>query len=320
MVAMSEPARPRPHRRAQGQLLLGLVPLALVAVVVVVVLLARLAEVRAPLAAATATGVAHVVASGRPPDGRGVVVTIDDGDRRRSGVLVLAAPQQVPAEAAVAVRFDPGSPAENTRVYADGDAAHRSVQDVVYGLVLVVLVLLAALAVTGLRVLARRRLRHAPATPAVATRLVARRGLTVRSWLQLGTAGGPRWLPVHWVPELSGLGPDTPITVLGDPARGRLLLPVVAGAEVWPSGRLRTRRPRGELQAAEPRPDAGPVGWGRQVRGDVVVVAAAAPLGLLWAYVDGSGTGGFLVATALAAAVLFWLTELLGSDPDPPPR
>jgi hypothetical protein len=320
MVAMNAPARPRPHRRAAGQLLLGLAPLALVAVVLLLVLLVRLAEVRAPLAAATSTGVAHVVASGRPPGGRGVAVSMDDGDVRRSGVLVLAAPEQVPAGTAVAVAFDPRSPVEDTPMYADGDAAHRAVQDMVYGLVLVVLVLIAAVAVTGLRLTTRRRLRRAPATPAVATRLVARRGLTVRSWLQLGTAAGPRWLPVHWAPELTGLSPDTPITVLGDPARGPSVLPVVAGAEVWPSGRLRTRRPGTDLRAAEPRPDATPVSWGRQVRGDVVVVAAAPVLGLLWAYVDGSGAGGFLVATALSAALLFWLTELLGSDPDPPPR
>jgi hypothetical protein len=43
-------------------------------------------------------------------------------------------------------------------------------------------------------------------------------------------------------------------------------------------------------------------------------------LGLLWAYVSGGGTGSFLVATALAAAVLFWLPQLLGSDPGSPQR
>jgi hypothetical protein len=31
--------------------------------------------------------------------------------------------------------------------------------------------------------------------------------------------------------------------------------------------------------------------------------------------VDTSGVAGFLVATAMAAAVLFWLPQLLGSDP-----
>jgi hypothetical protein len=56
------------------------------------------------------------------------------------------------------------------------------------------------------------------------------------------------------------------------------------------------------------------------VRSDLVVVFAAPLLGLLWAYLDGSGLAGFAGATVLAAGVLFWLTQLLGSDPLPPPR
>jgi hypothetical protein len=56
------------------------------------------------------------------------------------------------------------------------------------------------------------------------------------------------------------------------------------------------------------------------VRGDVLPAVAAPLLGLAWAYLDGTGVAGFLVATALAAAVIFWLAELLGSDPAPPPR
>jgi hypothetical protein len=41
---------------------------------------------------------------------------------------------------------------------------------------------------------------------------------------------------------------------------------------------------------------------------------------VLWAYLDGSGPAGFAGATVLAAGVLFWLTQLLGSDPLPPSR
>ena len=317
---MSAPARPRPHRRAVGQLLLGLLPLVALALALFVVLGLRLADVRAPLAAATSTGVAHVVATGQPPGGRGVAVTIDDGARKRSGVLVLAVPQPVPVGASIAVRYDPSSPTDRTAVYADGDAAHRDVLDVLYGLVLVAVVLVAASAVTGARALSRRRLRTAPAGEVTATRVVTRRGLAVRSWLELTTAEGLRWLPVYWSPELAGLAPDTRLTVLGDPVRGRLVLPVIDGAEVWPSGRLHARRPKGKARVAEPRTAAAEVGWARQVRGDVVVLIAAPLLGLLWAYFDSSGVGGFAVATLLAAAVLFWLTQLLGSDPDPPPR
>jgi hypothetical protein len=316
---MSAPALPRPHRRALTQLLLGLVPLFVIGVVLLIALGLRLADVRAPLAAATATGEASVVASGQGPDGRGVSVTIDSSPQR-TGTLLLAQPQRVAAGASVAVRYDPGSPVDDTAVYADGDAAHRALQDVVYGLVLVAFVLVVAAAVTGFRVLARRRLRRAPASDATATRLVGRRGLTVRSWLELHTTAGRRWLPVHWSPELALLEPGGGITLLGDPAHGRLVLPVIDGAEVWPSGRLRVREPRGELRGAEPGAAASQASWARQVRSDVVVVIAAPLLGLLWSYLDRSGVGSFLVTTFLAAGVLFWLTELVGSDPAPPAR
>jgi hypothetical protein len=162
-------------------------------------------------------------------------------------------------------------------------------------------------------------LRRAPVTDVVATRFGVRQGLLVRSWLELATASGVRWLPVHWSAELAGLAPGSRVEVHGRPDRGRLVLPVVGGSEVWPSGRVRTRPPRGEQRQADPDP-APPGGWGRQIRGDAVGLVVAPVLGLLWAYVDGSGVGGFAVATLVAAAVLFWLTQLLGSDPNPPER
>ena len=300
------------------QLLVGLGPLLVIGIVLLIVLTLRLAEARAPLAAARASGTAHVVASGQKPDGRGVSVTID-GTPRRTGTIVLAQPQQVAAGATVAVRYDPDSPVDDTAVYATGDAAYRALQDVLYGLVLVVVVLVVAVAVTGLRLLTRRRLRRAPATRATATRMVGRRGLTVRSWLELHTSEGRRWLPVHWSPELAQLEPGGGITLLGDPAR-RLVLPVIDGAEVWPSGRLHAREPRGELRVAEPGDAAAEASWGRQLRSDVPVLIAAPLLGLLWSYVNGSGVGSFVAATLLTAGVLFWLAQLLGSDPAPPPR
>ncbi|WP_448625431.1 hypothetical protein [Geodermatophilus sp. URMC 64] len=319
---MSTPAAPpRPHRRAATQLLLGYLPLLTVGVVLLAVLAVRLSATREPLAAATATATASVVDSGRPPDGRGVSVTFEDDDgARRTGVLVLRDPIEVEAGRQVTVQYDPASPAEDTAVYANGDAAHRAVEDVLFGIVATLFVVLLASVVTGLRFLARRRLRRAPVTEATASRVVVRQGLVVRSWLELATARGQRWLPVHWSPELAALEPDSPIELRGDVA-GRAVLPVVDGAEVWPSGRLRSRAPRGERRVAAPADaPARPATWGRQVRSDVVVVFAAPLLGLLWAYVDGSGVAGFVFATALSAALLFWLAQLLGSDPSPPER
>jgi hypothetical protein len=153
-----------------------------------------------------------------------------------------------------------------------------------------------------------------------ASRVVVRQGLAVRSWLELVTARGVRWLPVYWAPELARLAPDAVIEVRGDPTRAGLVLPVVDGAELWPSGRLRARPPRGDRRVADPDPESAGTGWGKQLRGDLVPVVIAPVLGLLWAYLDDAGPGGFAVATGLAAGVLFWLAQLLGSDPAPPDR
>jgi hypothetical protein len=105
------------------------------------------------------------------------------------------------------------------------------------------------------------------------------------------------------------------VEVRGDPAVDRLVLPVLDGAEVWPSGRLRRQVPSGEVRQAPVDPKAAEVGLRRQARADGVLPFLSPVFGLLWAYVDGSGVGGFGVVTALSAAVLFWVPQLLGSDP-----
>jgi len=54
---------------------------------------------------------------------------------------------------------------------------------------------------------------------------------------------------------------------------------------------------------------------GRHLRADAALLAAAPLLGLLWAYLDGSGTAGFAGGTVLIACLLFWLPSMFGSDP-----
>jgi hypothetical protein len=317
MAGMSTPPAPRRHRRAAGQLLLGLVPVLVVGLIALLLLALRLPDARAPLAAATGTARAVVTAGGGPPDGRGLTVSFaDDTGRQRTGRLVLRRTVDAPAGTPVIVRYDPtASGPDPVLVHANGDAASGRVSDLVFGLVVVLAVLAVALALTGARLVSRPRLRRRAVTRVTGTHVLSRQGLLVRSWLELATAAGPRWLPVHWAPELDRLPPDTPLDVHGDPARSRLVLPVAGGTEVWPSGRLRDREPRGGVRPADVDPDAADLGLGRQARADGVVPFAAPVLGLLWAYLDGSGAGGFLVATALSAAVLFWLPQLLGSDP-----
>ena len=308
---------PRPHRRPARQLLLGMVPVLVVGLVLLVALGLRLAELRAPLAAATATATATVTEVGTAPDGRGLVVTFtDEGGGHRTGVIELERALDVPVGAQLRVRYDPGTPAdEPARVHTDGDAASAAVSDVLFGLVLVVLVLVVTSALTLARLLGRPRLRTRPVAGLLATHVVVRQGLLVRSWLELDSTVGLRWLPVYWAAELDRLPAGTRIEVRGDPARDRLVLPVGDGAEVWPSGWVRGREPRGDLRQAPVDLQATDVGLIRQGRADGVLPFLAPVLGLLWAYVDNSGVAGFLVATALSAAVLFWVPQLLGSAP-----
>jgi hypothetical protein len=311
---------PRPHVRARAQLLLGLVPLLVLCAALLIVLGVRLADARAPLAAATAVATATVVDTGQPPDGLGVSVRFDDEGETRRGVLEFRQPVAASRGDEVSVRYEPSSPAARTAVYADGDQAHQAVQDIVFGLAVVAFVVLLTSVLTVLRLLSRARLRRRPPVQATATRVVVRTGLLVRSWLELGTGSGVRWLPVYWSPELATLPQGGVIELRGNPKADRLVLPVIDGAEVWPSGRLRSGTPRGERRIAPPESEPPRAGWGRQVRSDVIPAMAAPLLGLVWAFLDDSGAWGFVVATALAAVVIFWLTQLLGSDPAPPER
>jgi hypothetical protein len=309
------PPPPRPHRRAAGQLLLGLVPVLVVGVVLLVLLALRLADLRAPLAAATATATATVTEVDTGPDGRGLAVGYtDEGGAERTGRIQLERALDVPVGARLGIRYEPGTP-DGSLVHTDGDAASAAVSDALFGLVVVVLVLAVVAGLTLIRLRGRPRLRSRPVLRLTATHVVVRQGLLVRSWLELDSSAGLRWVPVHWTAELDRLAPGVPVAVHGDPARDRLVLPVVGGAEVWPSGRVRDREPRGTLQQAAVDPSATDVGLGRQARADGVFPFGAPLLGVLWAYVDSSGIAGFLVATALSAVVLFWLPQLLGSDP-----
>ncbi|SDO37637.1 hypothetical protein SAMN05660199_01840 [Klenkia soli] len=303
------PPPSRPHTRARTQLLLGLVPVLVVGVALLVVLALRLGTTQEPLARATGTATATV----ESVQDREVEVAFTDADGRdRQGRLELREAVDVPTGAEIAVQY---APSDDGLVYADGDAAHAAVQDVLFGLVVVALVVAAVVVLTVTRVTTRPRLARRPATTATATHLVVRQGLLVRSWLELGTARGVRWLPVHWAPELDRMRADTAITVHGDPAVAARVLPVVDGQQLWPSGRSRRSAPRGDVRQAPVDPAATEVGMARQLRGDAVALALAPVVGLLWAYVDGSGPAGFAVATALAAVVLLWVPQLLGSSP-----
>jgi hypothetical protein len=322
MTSPTSPPPPRPHRRAARQLLLGLVPLLVVGLVLLAALVVRLGDVRGALSDDTGTATATVTAVGTAPDGRGLDVSFTDAEgRQRTGVVELERALDVPVGARLTVRYDPADPADGpARVHTDGDAASAALSDVLFGLVVVLAVLLGTTALTTARLLGRPRLRSRPALRPTATHVVVKQGLLVRSWLEIDTSAGLRWLPVYWAAELDRLTPGARIEVRGDPARERLVLPVLEGAEIWPSGRVRGREPRGELRQAPADPAATDVRLARQARADGVLPFLAPVLGLLWSYVDSTGLLGFLAATALSAGFLFWLPQLLGSDPRAPGR
>jgi len=299
-------------QRTVRQLLSGLLPLIAIAITLLVVLSLRLTETSSPLQTADTEARAVVSAIGLGADGRQIAVdyTAADGTEQ-SGRLTLADDTDIPLGAELEVVYDPARPAV---VYARGDAVTDAVSDLVNGLVVIGLVLIAALVTTLVRLLRRRRLTARPPRQIRAHREKYRRGLADRSWLVLHTAGEPSWVPVYWDPSLERLGEDPqPITVYGDPDKDTLLGFDLYGQPVWPSGRRRGAAPKGLLRDLPP--PSGGVSLARQARADIVGVFGAPLIGVLWSYIDGSGTGGFLVATIVAAGVLFWLPSLYGSDP-----
>ncbi len=302
--------------RAKRQLLLGILPVAVIAVALLASLVSALPDARAPLTAATQTATAEVVANGVAPDDRGVQVSFTDADgEERTGVVVLARPEDIPEGAQIGVQYDPDDPAS---VYAEGDAAHLTVRNLLFGLFWVGLVLIVCAMMTVFRLVSRPRLLRRGTTSATARRVRVRRGLSDRSWLVLDHGDGVSWVPVYWEEAVAALHRDTPITVHGNPDRDRLVLPVIDGTPIWPSGGRRDSAPKGEV--TQPAPQNPPRGRSllRQVRGDAAGLLFAPLLGLLWAYTDDSGVAGFLAATALSAGVLFWLPSIFGSDPTGP--
>lgn len=299
-------------RRALRQILLGIIPLVVIAVVCLILLSLRFAEANEPLRTATETADAEVVSTGLGPAARqiGVEYTDDDG-QLQSARLTLDDTVEIPLGAQIEVSYDPERPGV---VYARGDAVTSTVSDLVNGLFVVALVLLVAVVVTILRLNGRRRLRTRDPRQLRVHREKYRRGIADRSWLVVQSGDSPLWVPVYWDAALEHIGESpTLVSVYGDPDRDKLLGFELSGAPVWPSGRRRAAAPRGQERDLEA--PTGEVSLLRQARTDVIGVFVAPLIGILWAYIDGSGPAGFVFATAVSAGVLFWLPSVYGSDP-----
>jgi hypothetical protein len=301
------------RRRAVRHVVLGLLPLLVVGPVVTLVLAIRLADTSAPLGDATARATATVLDSGTGADGRDVTLRwTDDTGAVRTSTVRAARAADVPVGTEVVLRYRPGDPG---RVFVTGDETSARLSELAFGIGLVVLVTGAAVAVSAVHLARRRAAERRPATTLPVTYARSRSGLARRSWLLVQEESRAWWVPVHWEPVLETLRPGTRAAVHGRPSRDRVVAVDVDGTPVWQSGRRRLTSPRGEVTREPARAAGTDVPLRRHFRADAGLLAAAPVLGLLWAYVNDGGRTTWLLATALSAAVLFWVPTVLGSDP-----
>lgn len=161
-----------------------------------------------------------------------------------------------------------------------------------------------------------------PGVEAEVRRVVLRRGLVARSWLE--TAGpARRWLPVHFEAALVTLPAPATVLVHGDPGRHRRVAVTLAdGTVLYPSGRVGAVEPRGRRTDSPTRPDAhAAVRAARaatprgQLRVDAALLVPAPLVGVAWAYLDGGGVAAWAGATAVSGALALWWAALRGADP-----
>lgn len=212
------------------------------------------------------------------------------------------------------VAFDPAHPADmiipGATVLTDADRSRD-------GLLFVTLVALLVLLADGWLLVSRWIVARRPVRELSVRRVVLRRGLMARTWLETKTA----WIPVYFEPDVLLLPAPVDVTVHGDPNRDRLVA-VRAGATFYPSGRIRRTEPPGrrtdspttpDMYAGERAATAGRL-W-RQLRVDAALAVPAPLVGVLWAYLDDGGVSGWLGATALTATLALWWAAIRGSDP-----
>jgi hypothetical protein len=312
--------------RAVRQITLGLVPLLAVGLAILIALLVRAHTVSDRLAPATARASGVVVSVGPGNPRPATVRWTDSRGTRQVGRVTFPGSVSVPRGTRVSLHYVPDDP---HRVYADGDTNYTLLGVLLGESVLVVVVLAVALGVTAVRVTRRVLLARQPATTLPVSRVHTKVGLIQRSWLVIERNRRESWVPVFWEPVLGDLMTGTPAAIHGNPDRGGVVVDI-AGTLIWPSGWRRASPPRGEhrsnagrwSQGAERRragdPEwtgTAPVSMARQARGDVALLLAAPIMGLLWSYIDGLGSVGFGLSTALFAALLFWVPTVYGSDP-----
>ncbi len=312
--------------RAVRQMTLGLVPLLVIGLALVIGLIVKAHDLNSRLApaSAAATGTVRTADSANPRHAS--VSWTDRAGTAHVSRLTFPGSAALPHGTRLSLHYDPGNPRV---VFADGDTTYTLLGVVLGEMVLVVVILAVALAVSAVRLTRRLMMMRQPAATLPVSRVHTKLGLIQRSFLVIEQNRREWWEPVFWEPALDDLMASTPCLVYGDPARSGVVVDV-AGTTVWPSGRRRATPPRGEhrsnagrwsrsansRRAADPKwSPAAQISLGRQARGDAALLLAAPIMGLLWAYIDGLGALGFGLATALFLGVLFWVPSVYGSDP-----
>ncbi|MFC0548367.1 hypothetical protein [Kutzneria chonburiensis] len=272
---------------------------------------ATLTSARASLAPLTARATGHVTFVDQDADT--VTVSWDQG----SAVVPLdVTPPAVGTK--VPVGYDPAAPSHAVIPGATTlIAADRSSGELLFISIAAALMLL----VTLVRFFSRLNLTRRPQVQVPVRRVRIQSGLMARSWLE--TEDIPRrWIPVYFDPVLVTLPTPTTIALHGDPRRHRLVAASVNDVVLYPSGRVAKDDPRGrrvdnpsEIDASVRARAVTTRGLLRQLRTDIVLIVPAPIVGLVWAFLDGSGIWSWLGASVITAALALWLAALRGSDP-----
>jgi len=272
---------------------------------------ATLTSARASLAPLTARATAHVTAVDQNADT--ATVSWDQGS---ATVQLDVTPPAVGAK--VPVGYDPAAP---THAVIPGAtaliAADRASGELLFIGIAAALMLLVTLA----RFFSRFRLTRRPQVEVPVRRVRIQSGLMARSWLE--TEDIPRrWIPVYFDPVLVTLPTPSTVSLFGDPRRHRLVAATVDGVVLYPAGRVAKDDPRGrrvdnpsEIDSSVRARAVTTRGLLRQLRTDIVLIVPAPVVGLVWAFLDGSGFWSWLGASVITAALALWLAALRGSDP-----
>ncbi|HEY0500183.1 MAG TPA: hypothetical protein VGD48_30855 [Kutzneria sp.] len=277
---------------------------------------ATLSSARASLAPLTARATGHVTAVDHNADTATVSWPLAGGAPAQATIELDVTPP--PVGTSVLVGYDPQAPSHAVIPHAlTLIAADRSSGELLFIAIAAALMLL----VTLVRFFSRVGLTRRPTVRIPVRRVRVTSGLMARSWLE--TEDIPRrWIPVYFDPVLVTLATPSTISLHGDPRRNRLVAAVIDDVVLFPSGRVVKDDPRGrrvdnpsEIDDSVRARAVTVRGLLRQLRADIVLIVPAPIVGLLWAFLDGSGFWSWLGASVITAALALWLAALRGSDP-----